>query len=724
MKKKNILNSVMQMAGGLAVGAVMLSSCSAEPDDSNLYTFTGFTVAEYLEQNANLSSFNQIVKQANYDRILSSYGSYTCFAPTNAAIDKYLDSLYNDATKEVENPHNGMDAPGLNGILTGSAKADSLCADIVKFHLAGGSRTDATSITTMDLTDKKNIPTLLGRSIIVHLDSLSIHGPYLNKPWVWIENLSNPTEEKTAVNGIIHVISSVIPRENDVVATRLRKAGRFSIFSEALERTGLADSLTKTKKDMTYEKCNQVSDHWCLPEDFESKVQYTIFAEPDEVLKANGINSFDDLVAYANSKYNNAQTWYDYMNLTDDKQARQPLGHTVNTGTTDADFKLRNNALNMFVAYHLMPFGLAPHVLTTEFCVVPAGRHGWTGDAYDYYATMLPNTLVKAWYVNKDKKVYLNRYIANNTLTDGLETVGSASMHGVIYAGNEVDIDNVENPLNGYLYPLKDMLVYDSQVKNGVLRERIRIDWLSVLPEIMNNDFRGARTREIASRDGANTGTRIRFPNNFFDYVRVYNSSNTNLGMNVRVNDGDKSYSLYQGDSFRGSGTADFAIKLPPVPEGDYELRVDFTLATHFGMVQYYIGRTNDPNDMEALDIPMDCRMDYDDPRVGWTNALEEENYDIDKGFTTDKDMRNRGWLRGALSMVRQNERTNESFYVRFTTHQIRRILTKRHFDQGDYWLRVKSVLPNYPDAVFQLDYVEFVPLDVVQNATYLEDMY
>jgi hypothetical protein len=312
-------------------------------------------------------------------------------------------------------------------------------------------------------------------------------------------------------------------------------------------------------------------------------------------------------------------------------------------------------------------------------------------------------------------------------MTDGLETVGSKAMHEVVYAGNEVDLGGVENPLNGYIYPLKDMLVYNRQVPKGVLMERMRIDWLSQLPEIMNNNMRGARTSDIAQRDGAPTGTRIRFPNDFFDFIRVYNSSNTNLGMNVRVDDGSKSYSLYQGDSFRGSGTVDLAIKLPPVPEGDYELRLDFTLAAHFGMVQYYLGRSNDPNDMQAIDIPMDCRMDYSDPRVGFKyllNAEQYPDYAEDKGLALDKELRNRGWMLGPLSSVRENEKSNESFYIRFTTHQLRRIMLKQHFDQGDYWLRVKSVLPNYPDAVFQLDYVEFVPLDIVQNARYLEDMY
>jgi hypothetical protein len=283
-----------------------------------------------------------------------------------------------------------------------------------------------------------------------------------------------------------------------------------------------------------------------------------------------------------------------------------------------------------------------------------------------------------------------------------------------------LDLASMTETLNGYVYAIGSPLLYDKEVPQGVLNERIRVDWLSALPEIMSNGWRYMYTNDIGK-------ARIRFANDFFDDVRVYNGNNTHLGMNVRASlntSSDKSYSLYQGDSFRGSGRADFAIKLPPVPEGDYELRVDFTFASHFGIVQYYLGRTSDPNDMQAQDIPMDCRMDAADPRVGWSDPRQDETYAEDKGYTADKDLRNRNWMRGLLSLVRENQKTSDDWIVRYRTDQIRRIIYKGHFDQGDYWLRVKSVLTDNPIAVFQLDYVEFMPLDLVQSPTLMEDMY
>ena len=721
--KNNIIINMLKSAGCLGAAALLLASCKAEPDDSTLYTFTGFTVEQYLAQHEDLSNFNYIVKQARYDRILDSYGGYTVFAPNNAAVQNYIDSLYRDPEKAEENPHNGM---AEHGTLAEGQHAqlewltDSLCKDITLYHIAGSSQTGATPITIMDMSsddNNKNVTTLLGRAITIAIDPAK--GPLLNEQ-VTITNIDEDSEDKTAVNGIVHTISDVLPRSNRLVGTQMAKMDGYALFSEALEKTGLADSLLKTKKDKAvYEKADEDAGHLMIDEEYESLVKYTVFAESDDVFRAAGINTFADLVTYANKVYADADQWYDYLRQYGLwSETAHDYVKTVSTGN---DYTSRNNALNMFVAYHLLGYGLRGDVVTTYFNVVPSGRHGWSGDSYDYYCTMLPNTLVKAWTVRKLSKTFLNRCVANNTMTDDFESLGKnqEALHPVLIDGVELNRAFTET-LNGYIYNIGSPLVYNADVKNKVLNERLRIDWLSQLPEIMSNGWRYMYTNDVGK-------ARIRFANDFFDGIRVYNGNNTHLGMNVRASlntSSDKSYSLYQGDSFRGTGRADFAIKLPPVPEGDYELRLDFTFAGHFGIVQYYLGRTNDPTDMQTLDIPMDCRMSADDPRVGWTDPRNDETYEIDKGYTADKDLRNRKWMRGLLSLVRENQKTSDDWIVRYRTDQIRRIVYTGHFDQGDYWLRVKSVLTDNPIAVFQLDYVEFMPLDLVTHPTLMEDMY
>ena len=82
---------------GMAAFLGLTASCTEDIDESNLYTFTGETIEDYLaNRGEQFSSFNYILGRIDYDIILSAYGTYTCFAPTNEAIAEYIDSLYND----------------------------------------------------------------------------------------------------------------------------------------------------------------------------------------------------------------------------------------------------------------------------------------------------------------------------------------------------------------------------------------------------------------------------------------------------------------------------------------------------------------------------------------------------------------------------------------------------------------------------------------------------
>ena len=88
-------------------------------------------------------------------------------------------------------------------------------------------------------------------------------------------------------------------------------------------------------------------------------------------------------------------------------------------------------------------------------------------------------------------------------------------------------------------------------------------------------------------------------------------------------------------------------------------------------------------------------------------------------GVETDANMHSLGYMRGPLyytvgvggSLARANR------------EDLRRILAKQTFEQGDYWLRFKTVIDN-SSAQFHLDYIEFCPENVYNNTQYAEDMY
>ena len=86
----NIKNHIVKalMCCGFATALMsVFTSCREDIDESNLYTFTGETIEDYLvNRSERFSSFNYILSRIGYDKILSAYGTYTCFAPTNEAV--------------------------------------------------------------------------------------------------------------------------------------------------------------------------------------------------------------------------------------------------------------------------------------------------------------------------------------------------------------------------------------------------------------------------------------------------------------------------------------------------------------------------------------------------------------------------------------------------------------------------------------------------------------
>ena len=277
MKLKYIMSAV--------VAVFMLSACSTEPDEANFYTFTGQTVGGFIEENAQqFSSFHYILQHAQIDQLLDSYGEYTCFLPDNQAVESYIDSLYDDSKNESL-PHNGMTSRGLEGL------TDSLCQDIAKFHIV------EKQVKVADFEASGTIlNTMLGRLLSVTIAD----GKYLLN-----EKSSIVGDEQLMSNGVIHLVSRVVTRSNRLVATELAEDERYSIFSEALAVTGLSDSLTGIKKDITLSSTPSAESYY-IPQN-ECKVGFTLFAESNDVLaeKAN-IHSLADLIEKCKEWYGKA----------------------------------------------------------------------------------------------------------------------------------------------------------------------------------------------------------------------------------------------------------------------------------------------------------------------------------------------------------------------------------------------------------------------------------
>ena len=402
----------------------LFTSCTEDIDESNLYTFTGETIEDYLVNRSNrFSSFNYILSRIGYDKILSAYGTYTCFAPDNDAVNAYVDSLYNDMSNP-ELPHNGMTMPGLEGL------TDSLCNDIALFHLLG------TEVMSVYMGNGMTIKTILGREITTSFDATSKQVAINRNSLILRDGIDQDLE-----NGVLHEINHVITRSNLLIAGEMEAhQDKYSVFSNALKATGLADSLTAVSHG--FEKIT-IKTGFYLPDHCD--MGYTVFAETDDVLAEKGIVDVETMAEYARKAYANCADWYDYVR--DNKIE-------ISFGT---DYKNPWNVLSMFLRYHILNYKIPYTKLTNSHNQISKVT------LVEYYETMLPYTLVKL--TKNGTKLMLNRWEANSSLTDMVAELGSASMHTVLFEGIELVGQKEQlSPTNGYIHPIKDVLVYNANV--------------------------------------------------------------------------------------------------------------------------------------------------------------------------------------------------------------------------------------------------------------------
>lgn len=418
---KNILKtslfaiSVKVVSLAMALLSVcVVSSCSSDAvDDDSYYTFTGETVSSYLENHPNtFSVFTKIMKDAGMETLLSVYGHYTCFIPTDSAFNVYFQQ---------------------QGI-TYENLTDNDKSNIVNNHIIRG---QSMSYLTRNFSEGA-------------LSSANMNNRYIVISYVQgVDSTNTIMVNKSARiivpdvdvhNGVVHVIDHVMVPSEESVGNMLETLPKFSIFGQAMKMTHLADSMLENY-DMSYvspyatEYVNVLG--YTMHTLMQKKLGYTIFAEPDSVFQANGINSVEDLIGLAQRYYGTANS---------------------------SDYTSRDNALNKFVSYHL----LNRQMSTNSFLYSGKNTSTYYADKrYEYYETMLQYRLMEIKGGNKI-----------NAWKDGTCVTLNEQQSNISAA-------------NGYIHCLNNILVYDEDVmRNDVLNKRIRFDAYSIAPELTNNNIR------------------------------------------------------------------------------------------------------------------------------------------------------------------------------------------------------------------------------------------
>jgi uncharacterized surface protein with fasciclin (FAS1) repeats len=681
---RRLLIALLFIIGHISFNMTLVS-CSDEPDSANFYTFTGEMASDFLKNRPQYSEFTEIVKRAGMMDLLSTYGHYTCFVPSDSAVNIYLSE---------------------RGLTSVSQLSDEDCDTIARNHLVNN------MYTTMEMTQDRLItPNMLGRYLATSqgFDKDSNAVVFLEGTAHIIFELRDDSVE----NGIMQPIDMVIEKSNSYIADVLRDNADnanhpFTTFYQAMVATGVIEQMALVEDESynskSYPKYYYTSDFWkevaWVPD--SKKYGYTVFVEPDEVLSSKYGIAKGDLRAL----YNKACEIYDPVYPKDVNKE----GHSFDNLTDSI------NPLKRFMQYHVLTRYCAGTADLTPMDVnigVVQGAFGFDEtliNPIEWFHTLLPHTMIKiekatvtSWLGNATKgERYINRRYDNQFQIEGQ------------HIDPTVEGNVVHDALNGHFFYVDDMVAFSYEVQNSVQDMRIRLDFSSVFPEVMTNGlrFEGDPTQDDNSGvpDDASTpknGRNYYFPMGYLDGVTFSNCY-------VVLRRPHINFWSWQGDEWNLFGDYDFEFRIPPVPHsGEWQVRLGFCALPTRGVAQVYFDGIPQgiPLDMTQFlndEAFLGDRFIFDEGPNDYDNMTDEEK------AAEQKVLKNLGAYRAPRSIFHFSTSAKSYFVGNYRTH--RRVLCQTYIDcTKDHYVRfrVASDGKQGNNNEFMLDYLELVPKSV-----------
>lgn len=697
-------------------------SCVDDVPQENRFTFKGELISTYLENNADrFSNFITILEKAKIGKktsgsvlkTLSTYGSYTCFAPTNEAVEAYLQREYDkyEESKRLHEEDNtypiyrtGIHSPYVEDL------TDSMATIIAKNHII-----EMGYMTTDISAGAFPMSTMNRRSTLIdfYTDSTGRVYPLLNNSAKIIE------ADLEKENGYVQVIDAVLSPSDRNTSELIEQHKSFSLMSEAITATGLDSLLNIYDIDPDYDNtlygpAFETQNKQTPPYPVEHKQKYTFLLETNDLLAdptknhlGMSIQSIEDLEEFASA-------WY----------GKEAMG----------DYDNPKNPLYKFVAYHIIDRKLLYSSSSGSggFIMENYNHKDFNSevnlptafDRYDYFETMLPYTMIKVTKPFSNETTYIpygsdesssmkQQIVVNYAQDNGTRCNNQNMKYHLNVVVEEARISKKrpgleeefnQESLNGIIHTIDKILIYnEDEMVGNVLKERMRWDITSIFPELTNNGVRWAQQDQY---------TLTYIPDNFCSRLRINNNDthvyylrphSTSLG----------GYVNFMGDELLVTGKYDFQYRLPHVPKGNYEIRFGFSQSDARGVAQFYL-------DGKICGIPVDMRNTTENQTIiGW---FDEDGMTEDEIRESDKAMRNRGFMKAPASchMTKDGESMRESVLA------VRRIVGTFRLDPGNHWLRFKDVMENSTGKLneFNQDYLEIVPLSVINDQTKPEDQY
>ena len=674
----------------LAVIAAMCISCDDGIPADSLYTYKKEMLSGWLQNNADFSEFAAVVTKSGRMDLLATYGTYTCFAPTNEAMQKFY--------KEQ----------GIRGIQDLTVED---CDTIARTAIV-----DVIYMTAdfegLNFIEDAN---MLGRNLSIEsktvlIDDDSVTTYRINRSGTIIYQLCNDSVE----NGVVHPVDAVLLSSNATLPYIMKEDTAINLFNICLEATGL-DTKMQRIKDTSYDPrywrevkklegsyyTGAQYDYCVVPE--YRNFGYTVFAVPDSILRAEyGITNLVQMYKYACTKYTDGvgETWYGNPDIDE-------------ASFTDADFgdlKDERNPLYRLIAYHCLDRkGLYDKLYTN--CTIYKNDINPT----EWYNTMNPFSTLKVEFVyaaNKFRGTSTTNSLYLNRMYDPDKpnlTMRGAKVEPTVHEGL------VQQAVNGIYYYIDRMIDYGQETQEKVFNARMRMDLYTFWPELMNNDLRTSRTYgNLGTNDPNADAINYIFPQGYFENVETSEDGDFFL-QNCR-----NYFWSYQGDEFNlrsDNNSYDITFRLPSVPAGTYQIRLGFCQMENRGIAQFYV-------DGQPQGIPLDMRYASDygwEDKVGWKSI---ENLKGDALEQAKKDLHNHGYYHGPKSVRFVNTgansvkddrllSTSNSTPFAYTPRTIRKVIYTGYLDPTVWHtMRIKSVLA-IGGAELMIDYIEIVPKSV-----------
>lgn len=691
MKPKYLKIAAVSCAAVLA-----LNSCQEHIDEGARFTFVGNTIATYLQDEEQCSHFVEILTRGEELGLMKAYGQYTCFAPTNEAIESFLadqSKIYWESVAAEDTIDTGIYSPNLEDL------SASKCKEIARNHIL------PRIFLGVDLTGSGiPEPNMNGRDLtLAWTDST-----YETSGVPLINSNAMVLSEEEVENGVVYTIDGVVSPSSKSVSSLLSDYDYFSVFMNALNITGYADKLIKDEDD-TYTEGDKITKGiygtYDAPYPQMRRLGFTIFVESDDVFESVGVTGSTNsekmasLKAYCEKMYPESMDVWDWT------------GDTVAKVNHKAELTDWRNPVNQFVGYHIVDRKLSYKNLVCYG--IKENNYGisfnsendfpGTSDRTEFYVTMnnriLKVTMPRGSESGSDfGNIFLN-YAPNGE-----------GQNIKVYDPNDFkkseELYSTYNPeaRNGAVNVIDDVLVYDEGIMRGkVLNCIMRFDASSIFSELTNNNIRWKITKPLGGFDGETY-----IPDGYCNRIKMFADATSLYYLSPH-----EGYHNYQGDEMMALGLFDFAYRLPPVPAGTYEIRMGYSASTYRHVVQVYL-------DNEVTGLPIDLRLTGASPMVNW-KADNNKDYeasgrdlggDADLIAACDKDMKNRGYLKGPSTFY-----DNAKGLARHNEIMLRSVIATKYLTDGAHWLRFKNV--NDQDdgsAQFMHDYFEIVPMDYLRD--------